>query len=78
MAALKIAYPPDGAKIDLGIAEGSVAPRLALKALGGVPPFGWFVGPGQLCIGGRKRGPAHDSQSAALLSQSPTPFCNGP
>jgi len=43
MAALKIAYPPDGAKIDLGIAEGSVAPRLALKALGGVPPFAWFV-----------------------------------
>ena len=42
-AALKIAYPPDGARIDLGIADGAPAARLALKALGGVPPFAWFV-----------------------------------
>ena len=42
-AALKIAFPPDGARIDLGLAEGARDARLALKALGGVPPFAWFV-----------------------------------
>ena len=41
--ALKIAYPPDGARIDLGLSEGARDARLALKALGGVPPFAWFV-----------------------------------
>lgn len=46
--ALRIAYPPDGARIDLGLAadrhgaaEGG--PGLALKALGGVPPLTWLV-----------------------------------
>jgi penicillin-binding protein 1C len=42
-AALKIAYPPDGARIDLGLKEGARDAPLALKALGGVPPFTWFV-----------------------------------
>ena len=42
-AALKIAYPPDGARVDLGLAEGAGDSKLALKALGGVPPFAWFV-----------------------------------
>ena len=42
-AALKIAYPPDGARVDLGIADGARDARLALKALGGAPPFAWFV-----------------------------------
>ena len=42
-AALKIAFPPDGARIDLGIAEGGRDARLALKAQGGVPPFTWIV-----------------------------------
>ena len=42
-AALKIAFPPDGARIDLGLAEGARDARLALKALGGAPPFTWFV-----------------------------------
>ena len=41
-AALKIAYPPDGARIDLGLLEGSKT-RLSLKALGGAPPLTWFV-----------------------------------
>src|SRR5271166_7206372 len=41
--ALKIAFPPDGARIDLGLKEGAPDARLALKALGGVPPFAWFV-----------------------------------
>ncbi|MGV7031779.1 penicillin-binding protein 1C [Methylobacterium symbioticum] len=39
---LKIAYPPDGARIDLGLGEGRAA-GLALKALGGVPPLTWMV-----------------------------------
>ncbi|MCJ2031844.1 penicillin-binding protein 1C [Methylobacterium sp. J-043] len=39
---LKIAYPPDGARVDLGLSEGAQA-RLALKALGGQPPLTWMV-----------------------------------
>jgi penicillin-binding protein 1C len=39
---LKIAFPPDGARIDLGLNEGSHA-RLSLKALGGSLPLTWFV-----------------------------------
>ena len=41
--ALKIAFPPDGALIDLGLNEGARDHPLALKALGGAPPFTWFV-----------------------------------
>ncbi|WP_430912894.1 penicillin-binding protein 1C [Methylobacterium sp. sgz302541] len=39
---LKIAYPPDGARIDLGLSDPG-ASSLALKALGGVPPLTWMV-----------------------------------
>ena len=39
---LKIAFPPDGARIDLGLAQGAATP-LSLKALGGAPPLTWFV-----------------------------------
>ena len=42
-AALKIAYPPDGARVDLGLKEGAQTTELALKALGGAPPYTWFV-----------------------------------
>jgi penicillin-binding protein 1C len=42
-APLKIAFPPDGALIDLGLKEGGRDNKLALKALGGSPPFAWFV-----------------------------------
>ena len=42
-AALKIAFPPDGARIDLGLKAGARESALALKALGGAPPFAWFV-----------------------------------
>lgn len=42
-AALKIAYPPDGARVDLGLAEGVGDAVLALKALGGATPLTWFV-----------------------------------
>jgi len=38
-AALKIAYPPDGAKVDLA----GGADALRLKALGGQLPLAWFV-----------------------------------
>ncbi len=41
-SALKIAFPPDGARIDLGLSDGG-APRLSLKALGGATPLIWFV-----------------------------------
>ncbi|WP_171070090.1 penicillin-binding protein 1C [Methylobacterium terricola] len=40
---LRIAYPPDGARIDLGAQEG-VPAGLALKALGGTLPLTWLVG----------------------------------
>ena len=36
-------FPPDGARIDLGLKEGAPDHPLALKALGGAPPFTWFV-----------------------------------
>ncbi len=42
---LKIAYPPDGARIDLGLTQrgsGEATP-LALKAQGGAPPLTWLV-----------------------------------
>lgn len=42
-SALKIAYPPDGARIDLGLSEPGPTAGLALKALGGVPPLTWMV-----------------------------------
>ena len=42
-APLKIAFPPDGARVDLGLKEGAPDHPLALKALGGAPPFTWFV-----------------------------------
>jgi penicillin-binding protein 1C len=39
---LRIAFPPDGARVDLALAQGASA-RLSLKALGGTPPLLWFV-----------------------------------
>ena len=47
--ALKIAYPPDGARVDLGLSvpdrpgPGPDRAGLALKALGGVPPLTWMI-----------------------------------
>ena len=41
--ALKIAYPPDGAQVDLGLKDGAGGATLALKALGGALPLTWFV-----------------------------------
>ncbi len=42
IAPLKIAYPPDGARVDLGLSQGNSAP-LALKAQGGALPLTWMV-----------------------------------
>jgi penicillin-binding protein 1C len=42
-APLKIAFPPDGARIDLGLKGGGRQEALALKALGGALPLTWFV-----------------------------------
>jgi penicillin-binding protein 1C len=42
--ALKIVYPPDGARVDLGLSNGGEsAGDLALKAQGGAPPLRWIV-----------------------------------
>ncbi len=38
---LAIAFPPDGARVDL--LDGGATAALALKALGGVPPFTWLA-----------------------------------
>ena len=43
MASLKIAFPPDGARIDLGFAAGQERADLALKAQGGQLPLIWLV-----------------------------------
>jgi penicillin-binding protein 1C len=43
MPALKIAYPPDGARVDLGLMQGARESRLSLKALGGALPLTWLV-----------------------------------
>ncbi len=48
-ASLKIAFPPDGARVDLGLAgSGLAGPQpqaspLVLKAQGGVTPLTWLV-----------------------------------
>ncbi|MBV9431450.1 MAG: penicillin-binding protein 1C [Hyphomicrobiales bacterium] len=42
--ALKIAFPPDGSAVDLGLGAGvTSATPLSLKALGGAPPLTWLV-----------------------------------
>ncbi|WP_446737766.1 penicillin-binding protein 1C [Rhodoblastus sp. 17X3] len=44
---LKITFPPDGARIDLGLLLAAAAsedkPELALKAQGGAPPLTWMI-----------------------------------
>ncbi len=38
----EIAYPPQGARVDLGLAAGQATP-LVLKVRGGTPPYTWFA-----------------------------------
>ncbi|MCW2273027.1 penicillin-binding protein 1C [Rhodoblastus acidophilus] len=40
---LKIFFPPEGARIDLGLSQGRDKSDLTLKAQGGAPPFTWTV-----------------------------------
>jgi penicillin-binding protein 1C len=40
---LRIAFPPNGARVDLGLNRPRDASALALKAQGGVPPLTWIV-----------------------------------
>ena len=40
---LKLAFPPEGAKIDLSASSVDGAPQLNLKVSGGVAPFTWLV-----------------------------------
>jgi len=39
---LAVAFPPDGARLELGLAAGE-APALVLRAAAGAPPFRWLV-----------------------------------
>jgi penicillin-binding protein 1C len=41
-AAPQIVYPPEGAKVDLGVLSGDISP-LVLKLQGGRPPFRWLA-----------------------------------
>ncbi len=40
---LEITFPPDGARLDVGLADGAGADPVSLEAHGGVPPFVWLV-----------------------------------
>ncbi len=42
-AALRIAYPPNGARVDLGLAGEGIETMLAMKVSGGAPPYTWLV-----------------------------------
>ncbi len=42
VAPLGVAFPPDGAEVDLGVEAGAPLP-LPLEAMGGQPPFRWLV-----------------------------------
>lgn len=54
-SALKIAYPPDGARVYLGLTEPGPRGPLALKALGGVPPLTWMVNSLPVVDGARRQ-----------------------
>ena len=68
-AALKIAFPPDGARIDLGLSEGAHA-RLSLKALGGAPPLTWFVNGAPIAAADLRRVSAWDPDGAGFARVS--------
>ncbi|MFC5555760.1 penicillin-binding protein 1C [Methylobacterium iners] len=66
---LKIAYPPDGARVDLGLAEPGSRGSLALKALGGVPPLTWMVNALPVAEGARRQSEWHpDGAGFARIS----------
>ncbi|PZU91312.1 MAG: penicillin-binding protein 1C [Chelatococcus sp.] len=51
---LKLAFPPEGARIDLAAMTVEGRGQLSLKAAGGVPPFSWLVD-GQPVLGPTRR-----------------------
>ena len=40
---MEIAYPPDGAHVDLGLTAGAPGRELALEVRNGRPPFVWLA-----------------------------------
>ena len=54
----KIAFPPDSARVDLGIGGGRAGAPLALKLRGGTPPFIWMVNDAPLPADAYARGAA--------------------
>ncbi|MGE0005141.1 MAG: penicillin-binding protein 1C [Parvibaculaceae bacterium] len=50
---LTISFPPEGARVDLAGAGGDIG--LALKAMGGAPPFTWFADGVPIVIGEPRR-----------------------
>jgi penicillin-binding protein 1C len=60
---LKIFYPPDGARIDLGLAHGGgEGEPLALKAQGGAPPLTWMVNGAPLKDGAQAQNQRHEAR----------------
>jgi penicillin-binding protein 1C len=54
--ALRIAYPPDGARVDLGLADAAgPGDLLAVKISNGEPPFTWLVDGRPVATGGFRR-----------------------
>lgn len=39
----EIAFPPDGAEVDLGLSDARANAELVLKLKGGAPPFSWII-----------------------------------
>ena len=60
---LKITFPPDGSRIDLGLLHGAGPDRseLALKAQGGVPPLTWMVNGAPLKVEDEARSQRHEA-----------------
>ena len=38
-----IAFPPDGAEVDLGLSDARASAEIVLKLKGGTPPFSWII-----------------------------------
>ena len=67
-APLMIAFPPDGARVE--IADGGEASPLALKAMGGAPPFTWLADGVPVAIGELRRQAAWERPSRGFARLS--------
>ncbi len=65
--ALKIAFPPDGGDIDLGLSAGAEGTALALKVLGGLPPLTWLVNGAPVLRNELRRNTAWAPQGAGFV-----------